>query len=65
MTWLSGITAERAPEVALDIAQRLAQRAPFENLAQLMRAIFDLDNTYTGAPKGNLNRRMNPTRKEK
>ena len=61
-SYLRGITPERAPEFAIEIAQRLARRGPFENLAELIRAIFDLDNTYVGAPKGNKNRFFNPDR---
>lgn len=54
-TWLAGITPERAEAVAKDIARRLTERAPFDAISSLLRAVTDLPDIAAGAPRGNQN----------
>ncbi len=58
-TWLRaiGIDADNVEQIAAEMAKRLTERAPFDNVAQLLRAVFDLAPISVGAPIGNKNHR--------
>jgi hypothetical protein len=53
--WLTTISPDRADVVAQEIADRLAQRATFPNVGELLRCILDLPEIKVGAPEGNQN----------